>query len=155
MFCPRKRVTFLPCLFLAWHISKVSSICYYPDGTATNSDQPCLSGSEPSWCCGHGFICLDNKMCMATPQQLEADHGLAPYVRGSCTDKTWRDGNCPNFCVNGDAPVNDLLSGGMGMMKCQGTDEQVFYCVDGNMETVDCAAQKNVAVIVSGAKKTP
>lgn len=29
-------------------------------------------------------------------------HGATEFVRGSCTDRDWRSGSCPSFCVNPD-----------------------------------------------------
>ena len=126
--------------------TQVSSICYYPDGTVTPADVPCLSGSEPSWCCGFGYACLSNKICMSTPRTPNATN---KYVRGSCTDQTWRAANCPSFCVNPNAPWKDDTGGGEGMALCSGT-ANTFYCVDFNDNAVDCAALKNIAVEAPG-----
>lgn len=52
----------------------------------------------------------------------------AKYDRGSCTDKTWRSSECPNFCVN--AANGDTLNGGIGIAKCPGNLD-MYYCMDG------------------------
>ena len=46
---------------------------------------PCLSGEVESFCCGHGYECLSNRLCRGT---AESDRG--DLVRGTCTDKSWQ-----------------------------------------------------------------
>jgi len=130
-------------------LSTAHAICYYPDGTTTLSDVPCNSGSEASFCCGYGFACLSNKICMATSLTIHRND-TQTYVRGSCTDESWRSGNCPNFCVQGDDPWYDNMSGGEGMIICPGSTSD-FYCYDYNVGEVSCKDQNNLAVIGTGS----
>lgn len=125
---------------------RVSAICYYPDGTVTPGDVPCLTGNDPSFCCSFGYACLNNQICMTTPHTPNATN---TYVRGSCTDPTWRSANCPSFCVNPDPPWKDDTGGGEGMVLCPNTTN-TFYCFDFNEDAVNCAERLNIAVEAAG-----
>jgi hypothetical protein len=118
--------------------------CYFPDGTtAPAQDSPCGTSGN-STCCGQGFACLSNNICMLTAYVNGAGSGQSTYVRGSCTDPTWTDPNCPNFCVNvehGDNP-----HGGMGLSRCDGTTKDMYFCNDNNTANVDCGSARNVVV---------
>ncbi len=61
------------------------------------------------------------------------------YVRGSCTDKNWESGNCPDVCVN--SAVNNMASG-WGVGQCPGSE--AFFCIDSNHNTTDCSTGSNV-----------
>lgn len=135
---------------LSFFPHRVISICYYPDGTVTNQDVPCLPGDEASWCCGFGYACLSNKICMATNYTTGTD--ISTYVRGSCTDKSWRAANCPSFCVNSAAPASDDVSGGEGMALCPNTTN-TYYCIDFNQDAVNCAKLENIAYQATGKNK--
>lgn len=77
--------------------------CFYPDGSRIFADIPCLrNGDEDSVCCGPVATCLSNKICW---------DGGSGYVRGSCTDPTWKSSACPQFCLSRYAPQNSFLSG--------------------------------------------
>jgi hypothetical protein len=79
---------------------------------------------------------------MLTSYVQGAGSGQTTYVRGSCTDPTWSDPNCPSFCVS---PAHqDAADGGMGIKKCDNTDKDRYYCNDNNTAKVDCAANLNV-----------
>ncbi|QKX53207.1 uncharacterized protein TRUGW13939_00283 [Talaromyces rugulosus] len=121
----------------------VSAICYNPDGSTTSQDVPC-SLSHQSNCCHPGWACLSNKLC----QNPNAPNDTVAYVRGSCTDKTWRSGNCPNFCVHDTAPWNDSLNKPQHLGKCENTSEDLYYCEDDNVQAVDCAKHSAVVSFV-------
>ena len=75
------------------------AICYYPDGeTIAPQDVPCQNGPGDSVCCGPGYACLSNGLCMGNNATHDG-HSLVPYGRGSCTDKRWRSSACPAFCI--------------------------------------------------------
>ncbi|KAM3087452.1 hypothetical protein ACMFMG_001539 [Clarireedia jacksonii] len=66
-----------------------SSTCWYPDGiTAEPAHVPCnqtISGA--SACCDPNDSCTTSGMCL----------GASGWVyRGSCTDSSWKSGNCAN-----------------------------------------------------------
>lgn len=70
--------------------------CFYPDGSRIFADIPCSrNGDEDSVCCGPVATCLSNKICW---------DGGSGYVRGSCTDPTWKSSACPQFCLSRYAP---------------------------------------------------
>ncbi|KAI1269832.1 hypothetical protein F5Y18DRAFT_371754 [Xylariaceae sp. FL1019] len=119
------------------------SICYYPDGTVAPQDTPCDDDSSESTCCGQGYACLSNHICQATGEERHKN-GATEFVRGSCTDKNWRSGSCPAFCVNPEAPSFDLTAGGMGMAKCANITEDIYYCINQNTDHVDCEKKVNV-----------
>jgi hypothetical protein len=117
--------------------------CFFPDGkTVAPQDTPCMEGN--STCCGQGFACLSNNICMLTSYVSGAGSGQSPYVRGSCTDPTWNDPNCPQFCITPSHDDNN--SGGQGLAKCDGTTMDMYYCVDNNTANVDCGSAQSVVV---------
>jgi len=131
------RPSFWLLLLLCRLLFPANAICYYPSGDVSPQDSPCHDGTA-STCCGPGYACLDNNICIATGLERQLPNEVL-YVRGSCTDKTWRSGNCPNFCVN--PANNDKLDGGIGMQQCPGLLSS-FYCMDG--APFDCKSGENV-----------
>jgi hypothetical protein len=115
-----------------------AAICYYPNGDPSPQDLPCQDETDHSTCCGPGYACLSNHICMATGLERQIPNA-AKYDRGSCTDKTWRSSQCPNFCVN--PAHNDALDGGIGIAKCPG-NKDMYYCMDG--WPFDCGTGDNV-----------
>lgn len=95
LFCPLNRrimtLFTLYCLLLMVALPLQAHMsCYYPDGTYQPTDRPCNSnGTEESFCCGPGVTCLSDKVC--------DNFG---YVRGSCTDQSFKSSACPNFCLS-------------------------------------------------------
>lgn len=76
-----------------------AGICYYPDQeTIAPQDVPCRGGSGDSPCCGPGYACVSNGLCMRNNDTLDVN-SADEYVRGSCTDKNWRSAACPSFCI--------------------------------------------------------
>ena len=80
-------------------LSVAANSCYFPEGDVGANDLACFPLQEFSFCCGPGYACLENKLCMNTP---EASDGLSPgsLIRGSCTDPTYDSSACPPFCNN-------------------------------------------------------
>lgn len=76
---------------------------------------------------------------MATGDEVQKPDASL-YVRGSCTDQSWKDASCPLFCISSD----DLRSGGMGIAKCPNTALDEYYCIDAGDSSVNCTAQFNV-----------
>lgn len=81
------------------------STCYDYDGKEMDSDFPCNPSASHSFCCGPYFVCLDSGICSSqnTSDLTKQDPA---FVRGSCTDKSWKSSHCPQFCI-GDAPSGD------------------------------------------------
>ena len=52
---------------------------------------PCFPDLEDSPCCGKNGTCLANGLCQNSKSNLTA--------RGTCTDRTWKSSNCPQFCL--------------------------------------------------------
>ncbi|KAF2845744.1 hypothetical protein T440DRAFT_407179 [Plenodomus tracheiphilus IPT5] len=118
-------------IFLAYAIPLVSAICYFPDGKSIpRQDTPCRSEGF-STCCGQGYACLSNNLCMLTEHVPNPIPGQSRYVRGSCTDQSWDSPHCPNFCI---VPAHDdNFSGGTGVAKCDVTQDR-YYCLDNQTE---------------------
>lgn len=72
---------------------QVYASCYYPDGTYIAKDRPCIdNGTQESFCCGPGALCLSNKVCYRP--------SLSRYARGSCTDESFGSPACQHFCLS-------------------------------------------------------
>lgn len=127
---------FLALLLLA----RARAACYYPDGSIAPNDTPCQDRTAESTCCGQGYACLSNGMCQATGKELQKG-GATELVRGACTDRSWRSSSCPLFCIN---PETDNVGGGIGVAKCVGTAEELYYCINSVQDRVNCTAKQNV-----------
>lgn len=142
--CCQRHPSSLMLLFLPFTLlGEVQAICWFPDGvTQAVGDEPCHSSGN-STCCGQGFACLSNRLCMLTSYDTEAGSGQSTYVRGSCTDHTWTDPNCPQFCVS--PSHNDNSQGAEGVAKCPSVGNQdMYYCLDNITADVNCASTSNV-----------
>ncbi|KAK4142670.1 uncharacterized protein C8A04DRAFT_13046 [Dichotomopilus funicola] len=105
-------------LILPQLCAAAGSTCYYPNGRIAAPDAPCNPDAENSPCCGagSGTVCLTNGLC------LSAGGGT---IRGSCTDKAWTAGECPNYCMFAQTGGTDLVS-------CSNvTHTDTSYCCDG------------------------
>ncbi|CAG9982936.1 unnamed protein product [Clonostachys byssicola] len=127
-------------ILLALFPSNSSAACYYPSGKLAPNDTPCRDDTSDSVCCGQGYACLSNGICQATGAEL-LKPGATEFVRGGCTDKTWRSSSCPSFCVDTNV---DNLTGGMGIAKCPNTSKDMYWCINKNQGSVNCTAQQNV-----------
>ncbi|KAK1988565.1 hypothetical protein LZ30DRAFT_745029 [Colletotrichum cereale] len=140
-------------------LSGVHAACYYPDGSIAPNDTPCQDRTAESVCCGQGYACLSNGMCQATGKELQKG-GATELVRGACTDRSWRSSSCPLFCIN---PETDNVAGGIGVARCQGTTEELYYCINAMQDQVNCTAKQNVlffqespsAITTIGVAATP
>jgi hypothetical protein len=64
--------------------------CYYPSGKVSGS-VPCNSTTTGySSCCASGHLCMSSGLCFT--------RGL--ISRGSCTDPTWKDPACAQYCLD-------------------------------------------------------
>jgi len=125
-----------------------NAICYWPNGDTTPQDVACRDDSDNSACCSPGFACLDNGLCMTT-RHVNLSPSNVTYVRGSCTDQTWKSSRCPNYCVRGGEPFGDIMDGMQGLANCNNTSgAPEYYCVD--LVGGNCTAQENLIAILSG-----
>ncbi|CAK7224973.1 hypothetical protein SCUCBS95973_005700 [Sporothrix curviconia] len=128
-------------------LPSVSATCYYPNGDTAN-DVPCNSETDESTCCGTGYACFGVSsqyyLCMATGDELQKA-GASTYVRGSCTDETWRSGNCPSVCVD---PDRDDVSGGNGVGQCPDSDTE-YYCISAGLGVDNCTTDYELIVYAS------
>ncbi|TFB00012.1 hypothetical protein CCMA1212_008256 [Trichoderma ghanense] len=141
----------LPLSFLTLLLSsQATSLCYYPDGTPAPGDVPCTDSTANSVCCGTGYACLSNGICQATGDELKKP-GATEFVRGSCTDKTYRSSSCPSFC---GTPDQDNVSGGEGMAKCTDTKQDLYWCINAAnialQETEDPCGDQDAVVFFPG-----
>lgn len=107
--------------FFAW--TTVSKSCYYPDGIQATDNTPCYQNASVSVCCGPGFTCLSNGLC----QQRQY------LFRGTCTDSTWRNDDCPSYCESGRSlrklsRLSSFRSGGTNNHLGQQLDNWVSSC---------------------------
>ncbi|KAF2442784.1 hypothetical protein P171DRAFT_486764 [Karstenula rhodostoma CBS 690.94] len=88
---------------------KMAAECYANNGSLyTNSKAiyvPCnitaIENGEHSSCCAIGDLCMTNGLCM---EQANEAKGANHYWRNGCTDKTWKDPACPNYCRGKEEP---------------------------------------------------
>jgi hypothetical protein len=112
-------------------VAAQQATCYWPNGDEAQGEKPCTDDSGASWCCGENYYCGSNKLCIwASPEK----DGLLRYGRGSCTDKTFKDKNCPDFCFAKDGFGWDS---GSAVSRCKGEEEK-YYCAIAS--SVDCAS---------------
>jgi hypothetical protein len=126
----------------------IIATCYYPNGDVTPADVACSDTTEESACCGQGYACLSNGLCERNNDTLDAN-SESSYVRGSCTDPTFRSSYCPNYCVD---PNLDNISGGGGVAKCPDTTLDEYYCIRADTTDVNCISQQNVLLFPGKAQ---
>ena len=73
--------------------------CYYPHGNVALADVVCFPSSADSFCCGLGYACLENKLCMRTAEGTD-NQPIGTLDRGSCTDQSFNSSACPQFCTD-------------------------------------------------------
>ncbi|KAF2263884.1 hypothetical protein CC78DRAFT_262699 [Lojkania enalia] len=124
------------CLFSRPTIA-ANSTCYYPSGLE-NKGSPCDSDSEISSCCGPGFVCLSNGLCLPGPE-LKQEYRYEFY-RSGCTDASWNSTQCPQYCIG----FGFNLNRGEGIQTC-GNDQ---YCCNQNY---DCCSRLEDIFILPAA----
>ena len=112
------------------HACFVLAICYNPDASIATQDVPCTNGTF-STCCGQGYACLSNMVCMRTSAapSVRAEY---PFLRGSCTDPMYKSASCPSFCIS--QPDNDRDQA-QAMLKCSDAPGDHYIC---NNKVSDC-----------------
>lgn len=72
--------------------------CYSPNGSILPDEVPCYTSAEVSVCCGRGWTCLSNSVCMLIQNSDFPDARVGSTYHSSCTDASWKSPKCPNFC---------------------------------------------------------
>ncbi|KAF9734893.1 hypothetical protein PMIN06_008303 [Paraphaeosphaeria minitans] len=85
-----------------------------------------------SSCCAIGDLCMTNGLCMEPSNEAK---GANHYWRNGCTDKTWKDPSCPNFCWGEEEPNH--------------YNAFIFYCFDPKNEFC-CTPQGTLEAGVTG-----
>ena len=135
-------IRLLRILFL---VPAVRARCWYPDGkTVAKQDVQCRSEGN-STCCGAGFACLSNNICQVTNFVVNPPN--TPLIRGSCSDPTWSDENCPLFCEN--PTDDDNQQGGIGISQCPDTDLE-YYCQDSAGNSSICGTDSDKLIAFRG-----
>lgn len=67
-----------------------NATCYFPDGSVHKLGTPCRPAAGDGACCESTHACLSNGLCFDTQNNHVA--------RLSCTDSTWSNSACPNYC---------------------------------------------------------
>ncbi|KAJ4325467.1 hypothetical protein N0V94_000610 [Neodidymelliopsis sp. IMI 364377] len=99
--------------------------CYFPNGGEVASDTVCNPNALVSACCYDNQACLSNGLCVSDPH----DPVKARLHRGTCTDASWKSGNCPRHCL-------DIDNNGVPVYSCNATTTDSYCCYDG----CDCNA---------------
>ena len=96
------------CTFLCL---RVSATCYYPNGTAdnTNTYLPCNPNGQ-SMCCMTNTAILD----AASIDTCRSDGFCIPNDNNSiwrrlCTDQSWKDPACIDLCTNGNCLPQEVV----------------------------------------------
>jgi len=81
-------------------LATFTATCYYPDGKVSGS-VPCNSTATGySSCCASDHLCMSSGLCFS--------RGL--ISRGSCTDPTWKDAACAQYCLDCTFAVHTSLT---------------------------------------------
>ncbi|KAL1598812.1 hypothetical protein SLS60_007954 [Paraconiothyrium brasiliense] len=91
-----------------------------------------VENGDHSSCCAIGDLCMTNGLCM---EQQNEQKGANHYWRNGCTDKTWKDPACPNYCRGKEEPDH--------------FNAFIFYCFDPTNEFC-CAPQGTLEAGVTG-----
>jgi hypothetical protein len=121
----------------------VQCICYFPNGNTADDNFPCTDDERHSACCGRGVVCLSGGLC----EMPEGSSNQDPYVRGSCTDRTWRSSSCPSFCIENSRGT------GAGIKICPGPDVNGvmrLYCTTGEEDSGESQCDRGLALRFPG-----
>lgn len=119
--------------FLVGNVLGDKRNCFFPNGSKADSDTNCNAGVD-SVCCGKGFVCLGNGVCM--DNSTIVDGKIAGTLwRGSCTDSSWNSPLCPKYCNQPSGPLQGNLGSGQALGKCPGSDNTFFCKRDGIVNT--------------------
>ncbi|KAJ4360381.1 uncharacterized protein N0V89_000943 [Didymosphaeria variabile] len=98
-----------------------------------------VENGEHSSCCAIGDLCMTNGLCM---EQQNEQKGANHYWRNGCTDKTWKDPACPNYC-RGKARSH------LDIEEPDHFNAFIFYCFDPTNDFC-CAPQGTLEAGVTG-----
>ena len=76
-----------------------SAPCYDVTGSVVQDDFACSPRQKHSACCGRYWTCLNNGLCSNQNTTNIINSPTVNLVRASCTDRTFNDESCPNFCL--------------------------------------------------------
>lgn len=132
--------------------------CYYPNGDLSPDDVPCNSSAEASVCCGRGWMCLSNGVCMlsqdSTVGSISGAHVGSTY-RASCTDRSWNSTKCPSFCKTSPWKLDvyqAISSCGEHSWCCQNKSTNEIYCCNLKNQTfnLDDIQEKSIQISLTG-----
>lgn len=104
--------SFIVFLILAQITRAANGICFLRNGEIATNAQPCNPPAEVSHCCESGkHICLSNNLCF--------DIGVNHLIEAACTDRTWQNPACPQYCK-----ANATLSVWGDIRQCDNTNDQ-------------------------------
>ncbi|KAL3426830.1 hypothetical protein PVAG01_00339 [Phlyctema vagabunda] len=99
-----------------------NSTCFYPDGNVAKSFVACSAT-------GDGGCCLESDFCTGLGYCISNAKGY--HYRGACTDSTWFNPSCPNYCL---ADTNSGNTTSVNVIACDGAENGGTWCCayDGN-----------------------
>ncbi|CAG8971510.1 hypothetical protein HYALB_00005406 [Hymenoscyphus albidus] len=137
---------FVLCLCLIGKVEGEKRQCFFPNGNKADSDTNCNAGTE-SVCCGRGFVCLENGVCMDNSTMVDGKIAGTLW-RGSCTDSTWNSPLCPKYCNLPSGPLQGNLGSGQALGKCPGSDN-TFYCKRDGL--INICADPDTQFVIQGS----
>lgn len=116
-----------------------------PDDTA------CFPNQDNSPRCGTGWSCLSDGICYIKQGSSEF------YYRGTCTDRTWNNQQCPGWCFTQNSNMS------IPLVKCTEADGEDWYCCPGDascscdtgLDAVKLGASQPTTVTVIGSTSWP
>ncbi|CAD6446780.1 298399c0-4dc1-4dcd-b639-38ec0fc36529 [Sclerotinia trifoliorum] len=89
--------------------------CYFPDSSIAENFTSCSST-------GNGDCCLQSDICTNWGDCVSQENGYR--YRGACTDSTWEDPSCPDYCL-GSSTGN---SSRVNVIPCRIADTDGTWC---------------------------
>jgi hypothetical protein len=80
----------LAVLHVSLRCASATNTCYFPAGNIASSYVPC----SPT---GDGGCCVSGDMCTSLGYCVSNSKGY--HYRGACTDSTWFNPSCPDYCL--------------------------------------------------------
>ncbi|KAK3389879.1 hypothetical protein B0H63DRAFT_464465 [Podospora didyma] len=134
----RKPLSLAGAIFLSARLVSCATQCFYVSSNPItdkgivpcNSSATGQAGSHSS-CCNEDTrdACLSSGLCFATQAKTP---GALLWI-GGCTDPTWRDPSCPQYC---NPPVN--ATGRSGNPRLQTCADKTFCCAGAYANDVEC-----------------
>ncbi|KAF2652912.1 hypothetical protein K491DRAFT_680940 [Lophiostoma macrostomum CBS 122681] len=126
--------------------------CYWPGGDEAPDRVPCDPDAAASHCCKTTKDCLSNGLCIIDATEQTG----VEYVRGACTDSSFRSDACPAVCLlntQQNASAYDFRKNDVLIWECgvQGWAKPAAFCCESVGEGQACCSTTSITFSLPAA----